>query len=114
MAVDGTTAVGWVKVGKLDDEQPAVWDTTTGALRVLPVPADFVHPNGETYVRLVGVSGTTAVGTGVLGRKGKRGQDRAMAWNTETGDLRILDIPADFTRSEALAIRAARRRSAGW
>src|SRR6186997_1955878 len=33
-AVDGTTAVGWVQVG-IADEQPAVWDTTTGSLRVL-------------------------------------------------------------------------------
>jgi hypothetical protein len=106
-AVDGTTAVGWVQVG-LNDEQPAVWDTTTGALRVLDVPAEFVHPSGDTFVRLVGVSGTTAVGTGVLGTKGERGQDRAMAWDTQTGDLRTLDIPADtpadFTRSEARAI----------
>ena len=27
-----------------------------------------------------------------------------MAWNLETGDLRILDIPADFTQAEAHAI----------
>jgi hypothetical protein len=101
-AVDGTTAVGWVQVG-LNDEQPAVWDTTTGALRVLAVPAKFVHPSGETFVRLVGVSGTTAVGTGILGT-GQRGQTRAMAWNTQTGDLRILDIPADFTQADAHAI----------
>ena len=102
-AVDGTTAVGWVQVG-VADEEPAVWETTTGALRVLDVPAEFVHPSGNTFVRLVGVSGTTAVGTGTLGTKGQRGQDRAMAWNTETGDLRILDIPAGFTEAEARAI----------
>ena len=101
-AVDGTTAVGWVQVG-LNDEQPAVWDTTTGVLRVLAVPERFVHPSGETFVRLVGVSGTTAVGTGILGAA-ERGQSRAMAWNTETGDLRILDIPGDFTQAEAHAI----------
>jgi hypothetical protein len=101
-AVDGTTAVGWVQFG-LNDEQPAVWDTTTGALRVLAVPAKFVHPSGETFVRLVGVSGTTAVGTGILGT-GQRGQSRAMAWNTKTGDLRVLDIPPDFTQAEAHAI----------
>ena len=65
-AVDGTTAVGWVQVGTID-EQPAIWDTTTGALRVLAVPATFVHPSGNTFVRLEGVSGTTAVGTGILG-----------------------------------------------
>ena len=87
----------------LNDEQPAVWDTTTGVLRVLAVPERFVHPSGETFVRLVGVSGTTAVGTGILGT-GQRGQSRAMAWNTETGDLRILDIPGDFTQAEAHAI----------
>src|SRR4051812_37521917 len=46
-AVDGTTAVGWVQIG-IADEQPAVWDTTTGALRVLKVPAEFVHPSGLT------------------------------------------------------------------
>ena len=102
-AVDGTTAVGWVQVG-IADEQPAVWDTTTGALRVLAVPATFVHPSGLTFVRLVGVSGTTAIGTGVLGTQGKRGKERAMAWNTQTGDLRILDIPAGFTQAEARAI----------
>jgi hypothetical protein len=102
-AVDGTTAVGWVQVG-IADEQPAVWDTTTGALRVLALPAKFVHPSGLTFVRLVGVSGRTAIGTGVLGAKGVRGQERAMAWNTETGDLRILDIPADYTQAEARAI----------
>jgi hypothetical protein len=101
-AVDGTTAVGWVQ-DSLNDEQPAVWDTTTGALRVLAVPAKFVHPSGETFVRLVGVSGTTAVGTGILGAE-KRGQSRSMAWNIETGDLRILDIPADFTQAEAHAV----------
>jgi hypothetical protein len=101
-AVDGTTAVGWVQV-HIEDEQPAIWDTTTGALQVLTLPADFIHPNGDTFVRLVGVSGTTAVGTGVLG-KGTRGQTRAMAWDTETGDLRILDIPAGFTQAEARAI----------
>ena len=102
-AVDGTTAVGWVQVG-IADEHPAVWDTTTGALQVLAVPATFVHPSGDTFVRLVGVSGTTAVGTGTLGTEGKRGQERAMAWNTETGALRILDIPAGFTQAEAHAI----------
>jgi hypothetical protein len=102
-AVDGTTAVGWVQVGTVD-EQPAIWDTTTGALRVLAVPAEFFHPSGDTFVRLVGVSGTTAVGTGILGTQGMRGQSRAMAWNTETGDLRILDIPKDFTQAEAHAI----------
>jgi hypothetical protein len=101
-AVDGTTAAGWVQAG-LNDEQPAVWDTTTGALRVLAVPARFVHPSGEIFTRLVGVSGTTAVGTGVLGNEA-RGQSRAMAWNTETGDLRILDIPAGFSQAEAHAI----------
>ncbi len=101
-AVDGSTAVGWVQVG-MADEQPAVWDTTTGALRVLSVPAEFVHPSGDTFTRLVGVSGTTAVGTGILGAE-DRGQARAMAWNLETGDLRILDIPADFTQAEAHAI----------
>jgi hypothetical protein len=105
-AVDGTTAVGWVQIG-IDDEQPAVWDTTTGALRVLVVPKEFIHPNGDTFVRLVGVSGTTAVGTGVLGTPGTRGQERAMAWNTETGDLRILDIPADFAKAEAHAISSS-------
>lgn len=106
-AVDGTTAVGWVQIGTVD-ELPAVWDTTTGALRVLDVPDEFVHASGETFVRLDGVSGTTAVGKGVLGTGSKRGQDRAMAWDTETGDLRILDIPdgfaSDFTRTEANAI----------
>lgn len=106
-AVDGTTAVGWVQLGTVD-ELPAVWDTTTGALRVLDVPTEFVHPSGDTFVRLDGVSGTTAVGKGVLGAKGERGQDRAMAWDTQTGDLRILDIPdgftSDFTRTEANAI----------
>jgi hypothetical protein len=102
-AVDGTTAVGWVQVG-IADEEPAVWDTTTGALRVLDVPAEFVHPNGDTFVRLVGISGKTAVGTGILGKQGQRGQDRAMAWNTKTGDLRILDIPSGFTEAEAHAI----------
>ncbi|MDH4142277.1 MAG: hypothetical protein OEV61_06670 [Chloroflexota bacterium] len=102
-AVDGTTAVGWVQVG-IADEQPAVWDTTSGALRVLSVPKEFVHPNGDTFVRLEGVSGTTAVGTGILGAKGKRGQTRAMAWDLATGDLRILDIPAPFTQTEAHAI----------
>ena len=101
-AVDGTTAVGWVQVG-LNDEQPAVWDTTTGVLRVLAVPERFVHPSGETFVRLVGVSGTTAVGTGILGTS-ERGQSRSIAWNTETGDLRILDIPGDFMQAEARAI----------
>ena len=98
-AVDGTTAVGWVKVGPLDDELPAVWDTTTGALRVLDVPDEFVYANGETYVSLNGVSGTTAVGMGAIGTGKKRGQDRAMAWDTQTGDLRILDIPDGFTSS---------------
>ena len=98
-AVDGTTAVGWVKVGPLDDELPAVWDTTTGALRVLDVPDEFVYANGETYVSLNGVSGTTAVGMGPIGTGKKRGQDRAMAWDTQTGDLRILDIPDGFTSS---------------
>ncbi len=102
-AVDGTTAVGWVQTG-MNDEQPAVWDTATGALRVLEVPEEFVHPNGEIYVRLDGVSGTTAVGKGVLGTGSKRGQDRAMAWDTQTGDLRILDIPDGFARAEAFAI----------
>ena len=102
-AVDGTTAVGWVQIG-INDEQPAIWDTTTGALRVLAVPERFVHPTGERFVRLVGVSGTTAVGTGILGTEGKRGQSRAMAWNTETGDLLILDIPDGFTQAEAHAI----------
>jgi len=112
-AVDGTTAVGWVQVG-LNDEMPAVWDTTTGALRVLDVPADFVHPNGDTFVRLVGVSGTTAVGTGVLGSKDKRGLDRAMAWSTETGELRILDIPGGFTRAEAHAISGTTAVGQAW
>ncbi len=98
-AIDGTTAVGWVKVGPLDDELPAVWDTTTGALRVLDVPDEFVYANGETYVRLVGVSGTTAVGTGPIGTGKKRGQDRAMAWDTQTGEVRVLDIPDGFTSS---------------
>ena len=102
-SVDGTTAVGWVQVG-IADEHPAVWDATTGALRLLVVPAEFVHPSGDTFVRLVGVSGATAVGTGVLGTKGKRGQERAMAWNTETGDLRILDVPAGFKYAGARAI----------
>ncbi len=106
-AVDGTTAVGWVQIG-INDELPAVWDTTTGALRVLEVPEEFVHANGETYVRLDGVSGTTAVGKGVLGTGSKRGQDRAMAWDTQTGDLRILDIPdgfaSDYTQTEADSI----------
>lgn len=101
-AVDGTTAVGWVQVG-LSDEQPAIWDTTTGSLQVLTVPARFVHPSGETFVRLVGVSGTTAVGTGILGTV-NRGQSRPMAWNTETGDLRILDIPDGYTQGEVHAI----------
>src|SRR4029077_1732194 len=83
-AVDGTTAVGWVQIGKASEpEQPAVWDTTTGALRVLEVPAEFIHPNGDTFVRLVGVSGTTAVGTGILGAKSTRGQERVMVWNLE-------------------------------
>ncbi len=98
-AVDGTTAVGWVKVGPLDDELPAVWDTATGALRVLEVPDEFVYANGETYVSLNGVSGTTAVGMGAIGTGKKRGQDRAMAWDTQTGELRILDIPDGFTSS---------------
>ena len=102
-AVDGTTAVGWVQVG-IADERPAVWDTTSGALRVLSVPKEFVRPNGDTFVRLEGVSGTTAVGTGILGTKGKRGQTRAIAWDLATGDLRILDIPAPFTQTEAHAI----------
>ena len=101
-AVDGTTAAGWVQIG-LSDEQPAVWDTATGVLSLLAVPEKFVHPNGDTFVRLVGVSGTTAVGTGILG-KGERGQARAIAWNTETGALRILDIPAGFSQAEAHAI----------
>jgi len=100
-AIDGTTAVGWVQLGKSSEpERPAVWDTTTGALRVLTVPAAFVHPNGDTFVRLEGVSGRTAVGTGILGTKGLRGQERAMAWNIDTGDLRILDIPAGFTQAQ--------------
>lgn len=99
-AVDGTTAVGRVQVG-MNDEQPAVWDTSTGALRVLDIPEAFLFPNGATFVRLVGVSGTTAVGTGVLGTENERGQDRAMAWDTETGEHRILDIPSGFTRAEA-------------
>lgn len=98
-AVDGTTAVGWVQVG-IADEHPAIWDLTTGALRVLDLPAKFVHPSGDTFVRLEGVSGTTAIGTGVLGTE-NRGQERAMAWNIETGDLRILDIPDGFTQAEA-------------
>ena len=104
-AVDGTTAAGWVQIGKVSEpERPAVWDTTTGAIRVLAVPVAFVHPNGDTFVRLEGVSGRTAVGTGILGTKGLRGQQRAMAWNLDTGDLRILDIPAGFTQAEANAI----------
>ena len=103
-AVDGTTAVGWVSVGPLDDELPAVWDTTTGALRVLDVPDEFVYANGETYVSLNGVSGTTAVGMGPIGTGKKRGQDRAMAWDTQTGEVRILDIPDGFRRAEAYAI----------
>ena len=101
-AVDGTTAVGWVQVG-ISDEEPAVWDTTTSVLRVLDVPEQFVHPSGETFVRLVGVSGSTAVGTGILGRN-VRGQSRPMAWNLDTGDLRILDIPEDFAQAEVYAI----------
>jgi hypothetical protein len=114
VAVDGSTAVGWVKIGKLDDEQPAIWDTTTGALRVLAVPDDFVHPDGQTFVRLVGVSGMTAVGTGVPGVKGKRGLDRAMAWDTQTGDLRILDIPRGFARTEAHAISGTTAVGQAW
>ena len=101
-AVDGTTAAGWVQIG-IKDEQPALWDTTTGVLTVLAVPDRFVHPSGEIFTRLVGVSGTTAVGTGILGAE-QRGQSRAMAWNTETGELRILDIPADFAQAEVHAI----------
>ena len=101
-AVDGTTAVGWVQ-GGIADAQPAIWDTTTGALRVLAVPAEFINSNGDTGVRLVGVSGTTAVGTGILGTT-NRGQSRAMAWNTVTGELRILDIPTGFAQAEAHAI----------
>jgi hypothetical protein len=101
-AVDGTTAVGWVQRG-ISDEAPAIWDTTTGALRVLTVPDEFVHPSGDTFVRLVGVSGTTAVGSGILG-KVHRGQSRAMAWNTVTGELKILEIPTGFTQAEAHAI----------
>ena len=104
-AVDGTTAVGWVQTGKSSEpERPAVWDTTTGGLRVLEVPAEFIHPNGDTFVRLEGISGTTAIGTGILGAKSKRGQERVMVWNLETGDLRILDIPAGFKYAEASAI----------
>jgi hypothetical protein len=101
-AVDGTTAAGWVQIG-INDEQPAIWDTTTGVLTVLAVPDRFVHPSGEIFTRLVGVSGTTAVGIGVLGNA-QRGQERAMAWNTETGDLRILDIPGDFTQARVAGI----------
>ena len=104
-AVDGTTAVGWVQTGKSSEpERPAVWDTTTGALRVLEFPAEFIHPNGDTFVRLEGISGTTAIGTGILGAKSKRGQERVMVWNLETGDLRILDIPAGFKYAQASAI----------
>jgi hypothetical protein len=98
-AVDGTTAAGWVSVGPLDDELPAVWDTTTGALRVLDVPDEYVYANGETYISVNGVSGTTAVGMGPIGTGKKRGQDRAMAWDTQTGEVRILDIPDGFTSS---------------
>lgn len=105
-AVDGTTAVGWVtRVGaNIDDQQPAVWDTSSGALRVLTVPEQFVHPNGDMFVRLVGVSGTIAVGMGPIGTGADRGTDRAMAWDLETGDVRILDVPVDFERSEVHAI----------
>lgn len=103
-AVDGATAVGYVQKGPGDDEQPAVWDTSTGALRVLDVPAEFVHPNGDIFVRLDGVSGTIAVGKGVLGSKGKRGLDQAMAWDTTTGTVQILEIPDGFTRATAQAI----------
>ena len=111
-AVDGTTAVGWVEVGTVD-EKPAIWDTTTGMLRVLDVPTKFVHPSGNTFVRLVGVSGTTAVGTGILGTE-KRGKARAITWNTETGDLTILDIPAGFTQTEAHAISATTAIGQAW
>lgn len=103
-AVDGTTAVGFVQKGPGDDEQPAVWNTSTGALRVLDVPAEFVHPNGDIFVRLDGVSGTTAVGKGVLGSPDKRGLDQAMAWDTTTGAVRVLDVPDGFTRATAQAI----------
>ena len=103
-AVDGTTAVGWVQAG-MNDEAPAIWDTTTGALEVLQLPDRFVHPSGETFVRLVGVSAGTAAGTGILGAPGdKRGQSRALAWNLATGELRTLDIPDGFTQAEAHAI----------
>ena len=111
-AVDGTTAVGWVQIG-IADEEPAIWDTTTGAIRVLAVPANFVHPSGNTFVRLVGISGTTAVGTGILGTE-KRGQERAMAWNTETEELTILDVPAGFTQATAHAISGTTAIGEAW
>jgi len=45
----------------------------------------------------------TIVGGGILGTT-HRGKSRAMAWNTVTGELRILDIPAGFAEAEAHAI----------
>ena len=94
-AVDGTTAVGWVQIGKASEpEQPAVWDTTTGALRVLDVSRG-VHPPERRHVRQArGRQRHDGCRNRDPRPRGQRGQDRAMAWNTETGDLRILDIPA--------------------
>ena len=86
LAMDGTTAVGECCYGEEGTPLPLTWDTDTGSVRQLTLPASFV--NGKA----VGVSGTVVVGSS---------GSTTLVWDLTTGQARELPAPAAHNSSYA-------------
>ena len=80
-AVDGTTAVGNCCFGEEGTPLPLVWDTGTGSVRQLELPAQF------DYGRAMGLSGTVAIGIA---------DSKSLIWDLETGAADVLPAPAGY------------------
>ena len=85
-AVDGTTAVGTCCYGEEGTTHPLVWDTGTGSVRQLALPAQFEHGTA------VGVSGTV-----VIGDSGTT----PLVWDLTTGEVAVLPAPAGYDEERA-------------
>jgi hypothetical protein len=80
-ALDGTTAVGWCCIGEEGTPLPLVWDTSTGSVRQLSLPASYVNGRAD------GVSGTVVVGSA---------GPTPLVWDLETDEVRVLPPPAGY------------------
>ena len=89
-------------------------NTTTGALRVLAVPAKFVHPSGNTFVRLEGVSGATAVGTGILGPRVSAAKTARWPGTPRPATSGSSTSPTGFAQAEAHAISGTTAVGQAW